>query len=163
MSLLENGRIVDDIWVTVDDDAALPDTPAIISLDRLRRDAATLVGRNALLGVAIGNDVPPDALTEFLPHLSLVQVALPKSKDGRAFTQIRALREYYGFKGDIRVVGHVIADHYAMLLRCGASSVMIPAGADPAVWEASRHVVSIAYQHAQSAEQPLALLRRRIA
>jgi hypothetical protein len=40
---------------------------------------------------------------------------------------------------------------------------VVPEGSDPAVWEASRRVVRIAYQHAQSAEQPLGLLRRKVA
>ena len=163
MPLLENGRIAEDPWQVVADDAPLPDAPAIISLERLQREAAALAGRNAPLGVAIGNEVNPDALAPFLPRLALVQVQLPKPRDGRAFTQVRALREYHGFGGEIRVVGHVIADHYAMLLRCGASSVVVPEGASPAVWEASRKVVGIAYQHAQGASQPLALLRRKVA
>ena len=159
MPLLEDGRILPDAWVGVDDDAPLPEGPVIVPLARL----AEAAGRNAPLGVSIGNDVRVDALAAWLPRLALVQVVLPKSKDGRAFSQIRALREYHGFTGEIRVAGHVIPDHYAMLLRCGASTVVVPEGADPAVWQDSRHVVRIAYQHAQSAEQPLALLRRMVA
>jgi uncharacterized protein (DUF934 family) len=159
MPLLEDGRLVADAWVTVADDAPLPEGPAIVGLERLAQAA----GRNAPLGVSIGNDVSVDALAAWLPRLALVQVVLPKSKDGRAFTQIRALREYHGFRGEIRVVGHVIADQYAMLLRCGASTVVVPEGSDPAVWNTARRVVRIAYQHAQSAEQPLALQRRQVA
>jgi uncharacterized protein (DUF934 family) len=163
MPLLENDQLVEDSWVAVDDEAPLPDAPAIISLARLLRDAPVLAGRNAPLGVAIDNTVNPDAVAPFLPRLDLVQVTMPGSRDGRAFTQIRALREYHGFGGEIRVTGHVIPDHYGMLLRCGASSVVVREGADPAVWEASRRVVNIAYQHAQAAAQPLSLLRRRVA
>jgi uncharacterized protein (DUF934 family) len=159
MPLLEDGRLVPDAWVSATEDAPLPAGAVIVPLDRLEQ-AAT---RNAPLGVSIGNDVSVEALAPWLPRLSLVQVVVPKSKDGRAFSQIRALREYHGFAGEIRVAGHVIPDHYAMLLRCGASTVVVPDGAESAVWEASRHVVSIAYQHAQSAETPLALLRRKVA
>ena len=158
MPLLEDGRLVADGWSSVTEEP-LPEGAAIVPLGRLV-EAAT---RNAPLGVSIGNDVSLDDLAPWLPRLALVQVVLPKSKDGRAFTQVRALREYHGFRGEIRVAGHVIADHYAMLLRCGASTVVVPEGTDPAVWQASRHVVRIAYQHAQSAEQPLAQLRRRVA
>ena len=159
MPLLEDGRIVPDAWVSVGDDAPLPEGPVIVPLARL----AEAAGRNAPLGVSIGNEVRVDEVAAWLPRLALVQVVLPKSKDGRAFSQIRALREYHGFTGELRVAGHVIPDHYAMLLRCGASTVAVPEGADPAVWQASRQVVRIAYQHAQSAEAPLALLRRKVA
>ncbi len=158
MPLLEDGRLVADHWASVAD-GPLPEGAVIVSPARLAEAAP----RNAPLGVSIGNDVQVDTLAPWLPRLALVQVTLPKSKDGRAFSQIRALREYHGFRGEIRVAGHVIPDHYAMLLRCGASTVVVPEGSDPAVWRAARRVVSIAYQHAQSAEQPLALLRRRVA
>ncbi len=159
MPLLEDGRLVPDAWISAADDAPLPEGAVIVPLERLA-EAATL---DAPLGVSIGNDVRVEALAPWLPRLALVQVVLPKSKDGRAFSQVRALREYHGFRGEIRVAGHVIPDHYAMLLRCGASTVVVPEGSDPAVWQACRHVVGIAYQHAQSAETPLALLRRKVA
>ncbi len=167
MPLLENGRITEDQWAVVADDAPLPEAPAIISLARLQREAAALAGRNAPLGVAVDNDVNPDTLAPFLPRLSLVQVVLPKSRDGRAFTQARALREYHHFSGEIRVAGHVIPDHYAMLRRCGASTVVVPPGSDPAVWQASGTVVTLAYQYAPAApaaaETAVSLLRRRVA
>ncbi len=163
MPVLEKGALRADDWQVVDDEAALPDAPVLISLARLLRDAALLAGRNAPLGVAIGNDVNPDVLAPLLPRLALVQVVLPKSRDGRAFSQARKLREYLGYTGEIRVAGHVIPDHYAMLLRCGASTVVVAEGTDAAVWEASRKVVSIAYQHGLAAETPISLLRRKVA
>lgn len=157
MALLENGALRADDYVTVAEDAPLPAGPAIVPLARLAEAAE---GRNAPLGVAIGNDVDPDVLAPWLTRLALVQVTLPGPRDGRAFTQVRKLREYLGFRGEIRVAGHVIPDHYAMLLRCGASTVVVPDDADPAVWEAARGVVRLAYQ---GAGEPLSLLRRRVA
>ena len=87
---------------------------------------------------------------------------LPKSKDGRAFTQARALREHFGFQGEIRATGHVLPDQYRMLLRCGVSTVQLPDGADPAVWTRSADIVDIAYQPARDAGAPLGLRRRRL-
>ena len=45
MPLLEDGRLRPDPWVSLDDDAALPDGPVILGLARLLRDAAGLAGR----------------------------------------------------------------------------------------------------------------------
>ncbi|MCO6419413.1 DUF934 domain-containing protein [Siccirubricoccus sp. KC 17139] len=162
MPLLEDGRIIDDAWVRVADDAVLPDSPAIVTLARLQREAAQLAGRNAPLGVVLPPDVAPDAIAPFLDRLGLVVLELPKFRDGRAFTQARALREHHGFTGEIRAAGHVIPDQYAALLRCGVSTVAVPEGADPAVWDAARRVVGIAYQASVVPDSPLSLLRRKL-
>jgi uncharacterized protein (DUF934 family) len=160
MPLLENGRLVADEWVRVADDAPVPDQPAILSLARLRSE--DLADRNAKLGLALDPATQPEEIAPLLPRLSLVTVTLPKSKDGRAFTQARALREHYGFTGEIRATGHVLPDQYRMLLRCGVSTVEAPEGADPAQWERSARLVDIAYQPALGAAAPLGLLRRRL-
>jgi uncharacterized protein (DUF934 family) len=160
MPLLEDGRIVADDWVVVADDTPLPDAPAILTLARLR--AESLEGRNAPLGLALDPATQPEAIADLLPWLSLVAVLLPKSKDGRAFTQVRALREHFGFQGEIRATGHILPDHYRMLLRCGVSTVQLPEGADPAVWTRAADIVDIAYQPARDAGTPLGLRRRRL-
>ena len=162
MPVLEDGRLRPDDWIVVEDDAPLPDGPAILSLARLRRDAATLAGRNAPLGLALPPETQPAEVAPLLPMLSLVALRLPKSRDGRAFTQARALREHHGFTGEIRATGHVLPDHYRMLLRCGVSTVQLPDGADPAVWTRSADIVDIVYQPARDAGAPLGLRRRRL-
>ena len=162
MLLLEDGRLRPDDWTSVEDDAPLPDGPAIVSLARLRAEAATLAGRNAPLGVALTPDAQPEEIAPFLDRLALVALRLPKAKDGRAFTQARSLREHHGFRGEIRATGHVLPDHHAMLLRCGVSSIEVAEGTDAATWARSRDVVRIGYQAAQSADRPLSLLRRKL-
>lgn len=162
MPLLEAGRLRPDPWTPVAEDAPLPDGPAILSLPRLLRDAAELAGRNAPLGLALPPETAPAEVAALLPLLALVTLRLPKSKDGRAFTQARALREYHGFTGEIRATGHVIPDHYAMLTRCGFDSIEVPEGTDPAVWDAARRAISIGYQAGLAPEAPLSLLRRRL-
>ena len=162
MRLLENGRLVEDPWVAVAPGEAIPDAPAVIGHDRALAEAAALAGRNAPLGVTLPNDVPPAALLPILDRLSLVVVDLPTFKDGRAFTQARTLRERFDFRGEIRAAGHVLPDQYAALLRCGVTTVQVPDGTDPALWDAARRVVSIAYQPRLDPTSPLAGLRRRL-
>ena len=159
MALLKDGAVRADDWVTVADDAPLPEAPALVSLARL----PAVAGRNAPLGVALAPDENPDALAPWLAQLAVVQVTLPGSRDGRAFTQLRKLREYLGYTGEIRIAGHVIPDHWGMLCRLGASSAVVKDDADPALWEQARHVVNIAYQSAPAVAAPLAGLRRRVA
>jgi uncharacterized protein (DUF934 family) len=162
MPLLEDGRLRPDDWTSIEDDAPLPDGPAIISLARLRAEADALAGRNAPLGVALTPDTQSEEVAPFLPRLALVALRLPKAKDGRAFTQARSLREHHGFTGEIRATGHVLPDQYAMLLRCGVTTVEVPEGTDPTKWARSRDAIRIAYQAAQGADRPLSLLRRKL-
>ncbi len=162
MPLLEDGRLRPDDWTSIEDDAPLPDGPAIISLARLRSEADALAGRNAPLGVALDPGTQSEEVAPFLPRLALVALRLPKAKDGRAFTQARSLREHHGFTGEIRATGHVLPDQYAMLLRCGVTTVEVPEGTDPTTWARSRDAIRIAYQAAQGADRPLSLLRRKL-
>jgi uncharacterized protein (DUF934 family) len=162
MPLLEHGTLRPDPWRTVADDEALPEdgTPALVSVARL----PSLPPRNAPLGVVLQPDTRLEEVAPHLPRLSLVALRFPKARDGRAFTQARALRERYGFTGEIRATGHILPDQYAFLLRCGVTTVEVPEDADIAVWEASRQVVPVAYQGAVAGDgAPLGVLRRRLA
>jgi uncharacterized protein (DUF934 family) len=164
MPLLDAGKIVADEFVSVGDEDSLPDaTPAIVGFERLQRDAVSLAGRNAPLGVIVPQGTDPEALAPFLDRLALVVVQLPKFKDGRAFTMARTLRERYGYKGEIRAAGHILPDQYQLLLRCGVSTVVIPDGADPKAWQEALGSYHVAYQAAVTDDQPLSLLRRRVA
>jgi uncharacterized protein (DUF934 family) len=164
MPLLENGRIVADLWVTLADDAPIPsDGSVLLSFERFRRDARILAGRNAPLGVQITNQTEPEELATFLDRLALIVIPFPKFRDGRGFTIARTLRERYDYKGEIRAVGHILPDQYVFLLRCGFTTVEIPEGADPARWAEALAGFDIAYQPSITDDQPLSLLRRRLA
>ena len=68
----------------------------------------------------------PEALMPYLADLTLIRVAFPSFSDGRAFTIARRLR-MAGYTGELRAIGPVIADQYAMTRRVGFDSVEIPA------------------------------------
>lgn len=67
----------------------------------------------------------PAALTSHLADLHLIRVAFPAFSDGRGFTIARRLR-MMGYTGELRALGPVIADQYAMARRVGFDSVEIP-------------------------------------
>ncbi len=68
----------------------------------------------------------PEAAEPYLADLTLIRVAFPSFSDGRAFTIARRLR-MAGYTGELRAIGPVIADQYAMTRRVGFDSVEIPA------------------------------------
>lgn len=67
----------------------------------------------------------PAALAPVLGQLRLIRVAFPAFSDGRAFTIARRLR-MMGYAGELRALGPVIADQYAMARRVGFDAVEIP-------------------------------------
>ncbi|GBQ23438.1 DUF934 domain-containing protein [Gluconacetobacter sacchari] len=161
MPLLENGRLVPDPWTTLDQDAFLPAAgPVIVPLSRLEEGLARPPGEQ--LGVALPPDAEIATLRTVLPRLSLVAVTFPIFRDGRAFSQARALREHLHFAGEIRATGKPLPDQYEFLLRCGVSTVALPAGSDPQVWARAHTRFRTAYQPSVRGERAEGATLRRV-
>lgn len=86
-----------------------------------------------------------ETLREDIATIALVVVTFPIFRDGRGFTQIRALREYLGYTGEIRAEGHVLPDQAEFLLRCGADSAIIRPEHE-SEWKRSVHRYNKFYQ-----------------
>jgi len=84
---------------------------------------ADLANHQGVVDLAHTDD--PAALKDHLPGLHLIRISFPAFSDGRAFTIARRLR-MMGFAGELRALGPVIADQYAMARRVGFDSVEIP-------------------------------------
>lgn len=123
MSSYYNGGFVDDVWNYVADDAAVPaDGDVIVSLVRWRDERDALAGRSGRIGVVLAPDDEIDADADALGDVSLVSVTFPKFTDGRGYSQARTLRDLYGFDGEIRARGDVLADQIPLMLRCGINA-----------------------------------------
>lgn len=162
MPLLRQGRLAEDAWLAVADDAAVPgDAPAILSLERWRRDREALSGHNAPLGIRLRSDQSPAIIAEDLPRFGLVVLEFPIFRDGRPFSHARLLRERYRFEGEVRAAGHLLPDQYAFLHRCGVDALEV---ADPdaeAHWRRAMSEISAAYQPAADRRPWIGQLRRR--
>ncbi|GAN68948.1 DUF934 domain-containing protein [Acetobacter orleanensis] len=162
MPLLENGQIIQDTWQIAVEDTPLPAGDVLVPLARLSEG----LGRNeeARLGVVLNSADEIEALREALPRLDLVVLSFPVFRDGRPFTQARALREHLHFKGEIRAGGHILPDQYEFLLRCGVTTVSLPEGVDLSVWQHAHEAFTVAYQPSILNEQPEGFaFRRRLA
>jgi uncharacterized protein (DUF934 family) len=84
---------------------------------------ADIASHKGALDLAQTDD--PALVEPFLAELSLIRIAFPAFNDGRAFTIARRLR-MMGYKGELRALGPVIADQYAMARRTGFDAVEIP-------------------------------------
>jgi uncharacterized protein (DUF934 family) len=105
------------------------DAPLIFTLAQWQQARAT---RPVTLrsGLAVPNTADLAALDEDLDRVALLALEFPKMSDGRAYTQARLLRGRYGYRGEIRATGEVIADMLPLLQRCGFDAVQLRADQD---------------------------------
>ncbi|HSU76886.1 MAG TPA: DUF934 domain-containing protein [Burkholderiales bacterium] len=101
----------------------------------------------------------PAAVAGRLARVARVEVHFPKFGDGRGFSIGRLLRERYGYKGELRAVGHITRDHLFFLESCGFDAFELRAGEDPHAALAAFDDFSESYQ--ASPQRPLPLFRRR--
>jgi uncharacterized protein (DUF934 family) len=162
MPLIKDNRLIDDPWVTVGDEAPLPDgAPAIISLARWHAEGAALRQRNLPLGIRLRSDQPPGLIAEDLAHFAVVALEFPKFTDGRAYSYARLLRERHGFSGELRAVGNVLRDQALFLLRCGFDAFEVAEGTTAEAWAKALAAISVRYQPASDGATPVYLQRRQ--
>ncbi len=137
------GEEIADPWFTPEEGSA-PAPNAIFPLDTLLASTSTDLPRP--LAVCVPSGTPPETLKPFLSQLDLVLVEFPKFRDGRGFSIARALREKYGFKGDIRATGRFLPDQFRFLQQCGFTSFNPPPEHPPEQW---RRVLTTPANHNQ--------------
>jgi len=162
MPLVKSGRVVEDRYVRVADDAPLPDRqPVLVTAQRFLADPNVLTRRDGPLGVLWPNDRRVCELEPWLGHLALVALHFPKFRDGRAYSQARQLRERYNFRGELRATGDVLRDQFLFLVRAGFDSLEVKKPADAAAFAEVVDRFSVFYQ--PSADGRVPALRQRLA
>lgn len=160
MPLLKDGRLTDDPWLTVADDAELPlGRYVIVTLDRWRGERDTLVGRNAPLGLRLKSDQRPDEVVADLHHFDVIALEFPTFRDGRAYSTARRLRERFGYTGEVRAVGNVLRDQWAFMRRCGFDAFEVDHADAERAWADSVGEIGVVYQPAAD-RRPAAMTLR---
>lgn len=146
MPLVKDGAPAVDPFVRVEDEAALPDGPILVSAARLAAEGEGLFAGNRPVGVAWPNDRDVGELAPHLPRLALVALAFPKFRDGRAYSQARLLRERLGFTGELRATGDVLYDQLLIMTRAGFTAFEVKKAADAAAFGRALASYSVFYQ-----------------
>jgi uncharacterized protein (DUF934 family) len=147
MPLVKAGRIVEDRFVRVLDDAPVPDgVPVLLPAARLIADARDLVLRQAPTGVIWPNDRRINELAPYLDWLAAVALVFPTFKDGRAYSQARLLRERYEFRGELRATGQVLRDQLLFLQRAGFDAFEVTKEKDAVAFAEVAQRYSVFYQ-----------------
>jgi uncharacterized protein (DUF934 family) len=162
MPLIKNGRVVEDRFVRILDDAPIPDgVPVIVPAARFLADAEDILRRDAPTGVEWPNNRKVAELEAYLDRLAVVVLAFPNFKDGRGYSQARQLRERYRFAGELRAAGQILRDQFLFLVRAGFDALEVKKPADAEVFAATLARYSVFYQPA--GDPRTAALQRRLA
>ena len=147
MPLVKAGRVIEDRFVRVLDDAPVPDgVPVILPAARLLADARELVLRQAPTGVIWPNDRRVAELLPYLDWIALVALVFPTFRDGRAYSQARLLRERHGYGGEMRATGQVLRDQFVFMSRAGFDAFEVKKDADADAFAETMKRYSVFYQ-----------------
>jgi uncharacterized protein (DUF934 family) len=161
MPLVRRGRVIEDSYLRVVDDAPVPDGAAVIvPAARFLADAAELTRRSAPTGLIFPNDRKVGELAPWLDRLALIALTFPNFRDGRAYSQARQLRERYGFRGELRATGEILRDQFLFLTRAGFDSLEVRKVADAAAFAEAVGRYSVFYQPSANGWAPVQ--RRRL-
>lgn len=147
MALIKRGTLIDDPYVWVATDEALPDTGAVIvSLARWQDERDTLLARKDPVGVRLKSDESPELIAEDLDRIALVALEFPQFRDGRAYSYARMLRERFGFGGEIRAVGDVLMEQLHFMVRTGFDAFELESDDPLGDFQTAQEDFSIWYQ-----------------
>ena len=160
MALIKDGRVADDPWTHLDDEAPAPsDGDIIVSLARWRAEADALRARVGRLGVRLAPGEAPEAIAADIGAFHVIALEFPAFRDGRAYSYARLLRERHGYTEELRAVGDILRDQMFFMARCGFNAFESDEdGADEA-WCAAQREYSVVYQPASDARRPVLALR----
>ena len=162
MPLIKDGRVVDDPWVMLGDEAPLPATgPVIVSLARFREQRDALLARGAPLGVRLKSAELAAEIGGDAARLDLVAIEFPTFRDGRGYSTARLLRERWGLAGELRAVGNVLRDQLLFMHRCGFDAFDVADDNAAEMWRKAIAEFTVFYQRATDDRVPATLLRHR--
>ena len=152
----------DRAFVAVADGEPLPaDGPVIVSLARFQNERDLLLARGDRLGLRLEASESPELIGADVHKLALIVLHVPYFRDGRAYSWARLLRTRLGYKGEIRVSGHVLRDQVAFFARVGVDSFDLPLPVTEADVEAVRAEISQVYQPSVDGRETIWDLRAR--
>jgi phosphoadenosine phosphosulfate reductase len=90
-----------------------------------------LAGREAVLanphplGLLVSPGRRVEACGRGPSRFASVAIAFPGFTDGRGYSSARLVVERYGYRGEVRAVGDVLADQIPLMRRCGINAFVV--------------------------------------
>jgi len=162
MSLIKDGRLVEDPFLNCTNMGKLPASGAlIVSVEQWQDHWEKLVRRGDPVGVQLKSDEHPEIIADDLDSLAVVALEFPKFTDGRAYSYARLLRDRYGFTGELRAVGDVLLEQIHYMERVGFNSIEIDSNQPLEDFRTAATEFSVWYQPSGDGRRPAKELRRR--
>ncbi|WP_018700039.1 DUF934 domain-containing protein [Amorphus coralli] len=159
--VFRNGAFVEDPWVRIDDEAPIPDDGfVLVPLARWLAERDNLIARNHPLGIVVSVGEKIENVAGDLDRFQVVAVDFPAYTDGRGYSTARLARDRYGYTGELRAVGNVLADQVPLMARCGFDTFAVTKPAARAVLEdGGVPDVPVYYQPVTRPESPVTTIR----
>jgi len=162
MQIIKNRQIIKDQWQHVADDADISQLPVgdiIVPLTLWQAHKTGLLQRRGQLGIRLNGDNDVAEIATDLQHFAVIALQFPAFRDGRAYSMARALRQHFGYSGELRAVGNVLRDQAGYMARVGFDAFEI----DPKqkIEDALSAFSEISVRYQASSDEPLPIYRRR--
>jgi uncharacterized protein (DUF934 family) len=163
--IIRDGKVVADDWRLVEScehgiAEILPISPRlIVPLKVWLAECDALTGNQRSLGVWLDSHEDPAELADDVEHLQLIAVNFPTFKDGRGYSIAYALRNRYGYSGELRAIGDVLRDQMFYMQRVGFNAFAVRADKD--IHDALKSLSDFSESYQASTDQPQPLFRRR--
>jgi len=117
--IFKEGAFRRDPFQPAPDGGELGASPVILSKARWLSERAQLLATATPIGLYLEAGAGLDDIAPDLPRFALIALNFPKFSDGRPFSTARLVREKFGFREELRAVGHVLTDQIAFMRRVG--------------------------------------------
>ena len=167
LNLFKDGAFIADpfrSWTDGDDAASVRYTHVPLQLFLAERDVFLSNPHPLGLLVSPGDNV--ELVEQDLGRFASVAINFPGFTDGRGYSSARLIAERYGYKGELRAVGDVLADQIPLMRRCGITAFVVKhEPTRKALSEGKLATVDIFYQPVGKTEIPIGtrpFLRRAV-
>lgn len=157
LTLFRDGGFVADPfrdWAEGDDPASVRYTHVPLPVFLASREA--VLANPHPLGLLVSPGDRVEDVEKDLGRFASIAILFPAFTDGRGYTSARLLRERFGYTGELRAVGDVLADQIPLMRRCGINAFV--ARHEPtrkALQDGTLATVNIFYQPVGTTEVPV--------
>jgi len=125
-TLFKDGSFIADPWNDWEEgaepsDARYVHVPTTVFLE----NRAAFVQSPHPLGLLIEPGDRVEDVADDLDRFSSVAISFPAFTDGRGYSSARLLVQRYGYEGELRAVGDVLADQIPFMRRCGVNAFVV--------------------------------------
>lgn len=167
LTLFKDGAFIADPFrpfAQGDDPASVRYTHVPVSVFLAQREA--ILANPHPLGLLVSPGDKVEDVAGDLARFASVAIQFPAFTDGRGYSSARMLVERYGYAGELRAVGDVLADQIPLMWRCGINALVVQhAPTRKALETGALATVDIFYQPVGKTEVPVGtrpFLRRAV-